>query len=189
MLDIVKLRRQGRKEYDSLASIDRFLVGCDIARFIDIEGSIVDSVISSYKQDDWDILISEDEQDIHALLAKDYAVYSSFPIIRQQNASGVSIGGEFIKGASWACREVADMLAATEIWTISKYHRALLLEHYGRFFSNTILTELETKLKVLYLGIEVDKLFEPREVGREGALRIFFPLCPPIPKACISSLE
>lgn len=168
----MKMYSPGRASYDSLASIDRFLTTIPM-RLMDAGEFASNTIDRVYKVDDWDLLMVEDEQDIHNIVVRDYSTFSCFPIIRQQNASGVSIGGRVLMGAAHACREVADMLVATEIWTISHFHRDLLLRHYEKFFSSDIVGELRDKMRVLYLGIEVPKIHAPRRV--RDSLRIFFP--------------
>lgn len=175
-LDVVKLYEE-RSPMDSKSSLARFLEKMGISRPIKVVGTIYDTVHNVYKKDDWDVLLTEDEQDIHELFAKDFPVFSFFPIVRYQFVNGINLGTKFLSSASHACSEAADFLVCAEIWVMSQYQKSTYLSHYGQFFTDELIDQMRNKTRVVYPGIDLEgrDIQEPKKMGKEGRLRIFFP--------------
>lgn len=176
-LDIVKVCKQGRKHFNSIRNLDESVVKYGVARLLyaDATRSLYSILKTLYREDDWDTLIVDEGQHASDLFIWDRSVYGSFPIIYIQHASHISTGWPGCGAAFLVCREVADMLCATQTWFFSKYHMNLALSHYSQFLQSEVLSEVRDRSRVIYTGIDVDTMRVPRVVGASGSIRLFFP--------------
>lgn len=175
-LDVVKTHNNRKPFYDSVNLFNRGLEKYCGVRLLTVEFPTSQTIIRAYGWDDWDILVTDDDDDEYRLFWKAHAVFKYVPVILFLHAVGISrcLRDDETYAQPWyACLEMAKFLCVTEIWVASQHHKSILLQSMYRLFDSDMVKEVEQKLKVMPMGIYLPTVESPRVV--KLPIRICFP--------------